>query len=93
MTQTTAAPSLPGKQTLIECWRAIAAGSPGASVVRTHRSVSAVSPSFAAMNNAIALGGAVAAEALSPFIERGRCWVATAPYGVRTGEHHADVCR
>jgi ribosomal protein S18 acetylase RimI-like enzyme len=55
VTRTTATPSLPGQQTLIECWRAIAAASPGATVVETPRSVSAVFPSFAAMNNAIVL--------------------------------------
>ena len=55
MTHTTAAPSLFGQHTLVECWRAIAAGSPDATVVQTPQSVSAVFPSFAAMNNSIAL--------------------------------------
>jgi GNAT superfamily N-acetyltransferase len=44
---------LPGQETLIECWAALARTSPGASVVRTPSTVAAVFPAWLPLNNAI----------------------------------------
>ena len=52
---TGATTSLPGQATLVECWRALAQLSPGASVVHAPGTVAAVFPSWAPLNNAIVL--------------------------------------
>jgi GNAT superfamily N-acetyltransferase len=44
---------LPGQDTLIECWAALARTSPGARVVRTPSTVAAVFPEWLPLNNAI----------------------------------------
>jgi GNAT superfamily N-acetyltransferase len=51
---------LPGQETLIASWRALAQLSSGARVIRRPRSVAAVFPSWAPLNNAILLGPAEA---------------------------------
>jgi GNAT superfamily N-acetyltransferase len=55
MTGPTAATPLNGQETVVACWRALAATSPGAMLVVTPHSVVAVFPSFAPWNNAIVL--------------------------------------
>jgi ribosomal protein S18 acetylase RimI-like enzyme len=45
--------TLPGQETLVACWRAMTAISPGATIADSAESVVAVFPSFAPMNNAI----------------------------------------
>lgn len=49
--------ALPGEETLIASWRALAEMSPGARVVTTRVAVAAVFPNWAVLNNAIALDG------------------------------------
>jgi GNAT superfamily N-acetyltransferase len=48
--------TLVGEDTMVACWRALARLSPGAEVVRTERTVTALFPSWAPLNNAILLG-------------------------------------
>lgn len=77
---------LPGEQTLIESWRALAQSSPGASVTRTAHAIVAAFPAWADLNNAIACEGsdrasadAAAAEATAMFasagIDRWGLWI------------------
>jgi GNAT superfamily N-acetyltransferase len=47
--------SLPGQETLLACWSALATTSPGAALVRRPSVVAAVFPSWAPLNNAILL--------------------------------------
>jgi GNAT superfamily N-acetyltransferase len=47
--------ALPGQETLLECWSALAQMSPGARLVRAPATVAAVFPSWAPLNNAIML--------------------------------------
>lgn len=47
---------LPGQETLLASWAALATTSPGARLVRTVGAVGAVFPAFAALNNVIVLG-------------------------------------
>jgi ribosomal protein S18 acetylase RimI-like enzyme len=47
--------ALPGQETLIASWRALAEASPGATVITTPGAIAAVFPEWAALNNAIAL--------------------------------------
>ncbi len=56
MTETTANAPLPGQDTLVASWNAVARTSFGATVVRSPRAIVATFPSFAPMNNAIMLG-------------------------------------
>jgi ribosomal protein S18 acetylase RimI-like enzyme len=60
---------LPGQQTLLACWNALARLSPGSRLVQLKGSVAAVFPSWLPLNNAILLGGhdtvSAAAEASS----------------------------
>jgi len=55
--------TLPGEETLVACWRVLAQGSPDARVVRTASAIAAVFPSWAPLNNAIALDPHEDAEA------------------------------
>ncbi len=48
--------ALAGENTMVACWQALARCSPGASVVRTERTITALFPSWAPLNNAILLG-------------------------------------
>jgi GNAT superfamily N-acetyltransferase len=56
---------LPGQETLLACWSALAKLSPGARVIRSAATAAAVFPSWAPLNNAIMLDGhdGAAAEA------------------------------
>ena len=56
-------PALPGQETLLECWSALAQLSPGAQVIRRSAAVAAVFPSWVPLNNAIVLGAHDAASA------------------------------
>jgi hypothetical protein len=56
MTETTANAPLPGQDTLVASWNAVARTSFGATVVQSPRAIVASFPSFAPMNNAIMLG-------------------------------------
>ena len=47
--------SLPGQETLVACWSALARLSPAARLIRTSASVAAVFPSWAPLNNTIML--------------------------------------
>lgn len=47
---------LPGHETLVACWRALAQSSAGARVAPTPSTIAAVFPSWAPLNNAILLG-------------------------------------
>lgn len=49
-------PELPGQQTLMECWRALAQLSPGARIVETPEALAAVFPDWVPLNNAIVVG-------------------------------------
>lgn len=51
----TLCPQLPGEETLLGSWSALAAGSPGAHLVYTRTSVAAVFPHWTVLNNAILL--------------------------------------
>lgn len=58
--------TLPGQDTLLACWDALATISPGAQLVRSAATVTAVFPAWAPLNNAVLTGspdGAVAAAA------------------------------
>jgi GNAT superfamily N-acetyltransferase len=46
---------LPGQETLVACWAALASISPGAEVVRSRTSVAAIFPVWEPLNNAIAI--------------------------------------
>src|SRR5262249_40046612 len=48
---------LPREDTLLACWRALAAAAPGARLIRAHAAVAAVFPAWAPLNNAIAVRG------------------------------------
>jgi GNAT superfamily N-acetyltransferase len=50
---------LPGQETLLVSWDALARLSPGAKLIRARRTVAAVFPSWAPLNNAILLRGGV----------------------------------
>ena len=61
-------PALPGQETLLACWSALAQLSPGAQLIRRSAAVAAVFPSWVPLNNAIVLGahdGASAAAVAS----------------------------
>lgn len=65
---------LPGQETLLASWRALARLSPGARIHRDRLVVTAVFPSWAPLNNAIVLGGgglAAAGRAARRFRESG----------------------
>jgi GNAT superfamily N-acetyltransferase len=49
--------ALPGQETVVACWDALARVSPGASVTRSGAVAAAVFPSWAPLNNAIVLNG------------------------------------
>jgi GNAT superfamily N-acetyltransferase len=49
--------TLPGQETVLACWDALARVSPGASVTRSGAVAAAVFPSWAPLNNAIVLNG------------------------------------
>ncbi len=53
MTERVASGPLPGEDTLVACWGALARTSPGATVVQSSSAIVASFPSFAPMNNAI----------------------------------------
>src|SRR5262245_51635386 len=47
--------TLPGQETLLACWNALAQESPGASLIRSSEAAAAVFPSWAPLNNAVVL--------------------------------------
>jgi GNAT superfamily N-acetyltransferase len=55
--------ALPGQDTLVATWAALAELSPGARILATRSAVAAVFPSWAPLNNAVLLDGAPAAAA------------------------------
>lgn len=72
----TAATTLPGHETLVACWRALAETSAGARLVRSPAAIAAVFPAWAPLNNAIMLdphasAGAVASELAGVYSDAG----------------------
>lgn len=68
------APTLPGQETLVASWRALAQTSAGARVVVSPVAVAAVFPSWLPLNNVIVLDGApetVAARTASTYVDAG----------------------
>src|SRR4051812_5527137 len=61
----TVANTLPGQETLLACWHALAQRSPDARLVRTSAASAAVFPSWAPLNNAIALDPSDGLDALA----------------------------
>jgi GNAT superfamily N-acetyltransferase len=90
--------SLPGQETLVACWRALAQISPDARIVHTSLATAAVFPAWPPLNNAIALddsnGVAAASELSGVYADAGvdawALWMPSravsldAPDGVRT---------